>query len=64
MDNDQATQMGDDEFITTLKRLRAYAETQAQQSFQAGDRRLFDLWERRAMNLGNVTAFESLRRKG
>ena len=61
MDNESpTTEMSDEDFTATLKRLTSHAETQAQKAFQSGDRKQFNLWEYRSSQLNGIMAKESM----
>jgi len=59
MDNDRLTEMSNEEFTATIKRLHSHAETQSQLAFQSGDRQRFDLWDYRRSQLRAITITES-----
>jgi hypothetical protein len=60
MDNDQLNKMSAEEFGETLKRLQAHAESQAERTFKAGDRKAFELWDYRATQLRSIGHMEAM----
>lgn len=54
--------MTDENFLTTLEALRAYAAQRSDETFRAGDRKLFEIWDSRLNHLKMVRGFEDLQR--
>jgi hypothetical protein len=52
--------MTDQEFGDKLAELKRYAAESCDQSFLAGDRERFNLWESRLLHLKSVTFYEDL----
>jgi hypothetical protein len=54
--------MTDEEFPSSLESLKDHAAERSAQSFRAGDRKAFDLWDSRLAHLKYVNGFEDMQR--